>query len=44
MTDAASPGNGRIDGLETRMDKVEADIRELRALVIHAIAGETPGD
>lgn len=36
--------NGRIDDLDTRMNRIEADIRELRTLVIDAIKGETAED
>lgn len=40
--------NSRIDGVnrdaDTRMDKIEADIRELRALLIEAIRGSTAAD
>ena len=36
--------NGRIDDLNARMTRVEADIRELRTLVIEAIEGETAPD
>lgn len=36
--------NGRIDDLDARMTRVEADIRELRTLVIEAIGGETAPD
>ena len=36
--------NGRIDDLDARMTRVEADIRELRTLVIEAIEGKTAPD
>ena len=36
--------NSRINDVNTRMAKIEADIRELRTLVIDAIKGETAED
>ena len=36
--------NNRINDVNTRMARIEADIRELRTLVIDAIKGETAED
>ena len=36
--------NSRINDVNTRMARIEADIRELRTLVIDAIEGATAGD
>ena len=36
--------NTRIDDVNARIDDVQADIRELRALVIDALKRSTPAD
>lgn len=36
--------NSRVDDLDTRMVRLETDIRELRTLVIDALKGETAED
>ena len=36
--------DSRIDDVNARIDDVQADIRELRALIINALQADTPAD